>query len=136
MKRLLVILMLFVAAPAWAMSPSEMLNDPALEARAREIGKGLRCLVCQSESVDDSESEFARDVRALVRERVKAGDTDAAVVAALRARYGDFILLDPPVAGRTWLLWLTPAFVFLGGLAAVGFKLSSSKNGRESDPAS
>lgn len=132
MTRLLLALMLMLAAPAMAMSPAEMLKDPAQEARAREIGKTLRCLVCQSESVDDSDSEFARDVRAMVRDRVKAGDSDAAIVAALQARYGDFILLDPPMAGRTWLLWLTPVLVLLGGLAAVGLKLSSSRNGRGS----
>ncbi len=130
MKRLL-ILFLLLSAPALAMSPAEMLKDPVLEARARDIGKGLRCLVCQSESVDDSDSEFARDVRGLVRERLQQGDSDEAIVAALRARYGDFILLRPPVEEKTWALWLTPALVLAGGLAAV-FKLSSSRNGRGS----
>jgi cytochrome c-type biogenesis protein CcmH len=86
-----------------------MLADPALEARARELTKQLRCLVCQNQSIDDSNAPLARDLRLLVRERLKAGDSDAAVIAFVVARYGDFVLLRPPVKATTWLLWFGPA---------------------------
>ncbi len=107
MKAILAALLL-LAAPALAVEPNEMLADPALEARAREISKELRCLVCQNQSIDDSNAELARDLRILVRERLSAGDSDGEVFAFVVSRYGDFVLLDPPVKPGTWLLWFGP----------------------------
>lgn len=103
-----------------AVTPDERLSDPALEARARELGKELRCLVCQNQSIDDSDADLARDLRAVVRERLSAGDSDAQVMEYVTARYGDFVLLRPPVRGSTWLLWFGPVGVLaLGALALV-----------------
>ena len=110
---------LSIAAPALAVDPDEMLKDPTEEARARAIGQQLRCLVCQNESIDDSNADLARDLRKLVRERITAGDTDDQVIAFLRARYGDFVLLKPPFEPETYLLWLGPPLVLLiGGVMA------------------
>lgn len=117
MKKLFLILMLTLSLPAFAVEPNEMLSDPALEARARLISKDLRCLVCQGEAIDDSNADLAKDLRLLVRERIKAGDTDEQVKSFLRNRYGDFILLNPPVEGKTLLLWLTPLMILGAGLA-------------------
>jgi cytochrome c-type biogenesis protein CcmH len=103
-------------APALAVEPGEMLKDPALESRARAISQELRCLVCQNQSIDDSTAELARDLRILVRERLTAGDTDAAVLAFVEARYGEFVLLRPRLSLHTLLLWLTPVLI----LAAAG----------------
>ena len=102
-----------------ATSPEEMLADPALEARARALGKELRCLVCQNQSIDDSDAPLARDLRRIVRERLLAGDSDAAIERYLVERYGDFVLLRPPVKPATWLLWLGPFLVLLGGAGLV-----------------
>ncbi len=99
--------------PARAVLPDEVLADAALEARARALSKNLRCLVCQNQSIDDSDAELARDLRILVRERLKAGDSDDEIVAFLVARYGDFVLLKPPMKPATWLLWFGPLAVFL-----------------------
>jgi len=107
MKRLLLALLL-LSSPALAVDPSEMLKDPAQEARAREIGAGLRCLVCQNQSIDDSDADLAKDLRQIVRERIAAGDSDAAVKQFLVDRYGDYVLLKPPFNPKTWLLWLGP----------------------------
>ena len=106
-------LALALAAPAWAVQPGEELADPALEARARNLGREIRCLVCQNQSIDDSEADLARDLRLILRERIAAGDTDAEVKDFLVARYGDFVLLDPPVKPTTWLLWFGPAAILL-----------------------
>ena len=118
------LLLLFLAAIpaslAYAVQPNEQLADPALEARARDISGGLRCLVCQNQSIDDSDAPLARDLRILVRERLRAGDSDGAVEDYLVSRYGDFILLRPPFDAGTLLLWLTPALVLVGG-ALVAF---------------
>jgi cytochrome c-type biogenesis protein CcmH len=114
-------LLLFLAS-SWALAvqPDEQLPDPSLEMRAREISAGLRCLVCQNQSIDDSDAPLARDLRLLVRERLKTGDTDGEVRDYLVARYGDFILLKPPFEWATLILWLTPAAVLVaGGLIAV-----------------
>jgi cytochrome c-type biogenesis protein CcmH len=117
---LLVLLLLpLLGGPARAVEPGELLPDPALEARARAISRDIRCLVCQNESIDDSQAELAHDLRLLVRERLKAGDSDDQVRAFLVARYGDFVLLDPPLKPKTWLLWLGPAAVFLGALLVI-----------------
>lgn len=104
---------------AVAVQPSERLADPALEARARALSAEIRCMVCQNESIDASNAPLARDLRVLVRERLQAGDTDAEVKAFLVARYGDFVLLRPPVAPSTWLLWAGPFLVLVAGALAV-----------------
>ena len=106
------------APAAQAVQPDEILADSAMEARARALSAELRCMVCQNQSIDDSDATLARDLRLLVRERLKAGDSDAAVLDYLHARYGDFILLKPPFKPGTALLWLLPALaVALGGIA-------------------
>lgn len=121
MIRALVVLFLWfaVSAPSFAVDPNEMLADPVLEARARTIGKELRCLVCQNQSIDDSNADLARDLRILVRERLKAGDSDAQVVDYIVARYGDYVLLRPPVRMETYLLWFGPALVLLAAAGAL-----------------
>lgn len=110
------VLALQLTYPAAAVEPGEMLKDPRLEARARHLSQELRCLVCQNQSIDDSSAELARDLRILVRERLAAGDSDAAVLAFVEARYGEFVLLRPRLAPHTLLLWLTP-LLLLGGAA-------------------
>jgi cytochrome c-type biogenesis protein CcmH len=112
---------LSLATPAGAVQPGEVLADPALEARAREISKDLRCLVCRNENIDDSNSELARDLRLLVRERLVAGDSDTEAVAYIVDRYGEYVLLNPPASGANLALWLAgPVLLLLaGGGAAV-----------------
>lgn len=105
------------ALPAGAVQPSERLDDPALEARARALSTHLRCMVCQNQSIDDSDAQLAKDLRVLVRERVAAGDTDDEVIDFLVARYGEFVLLKPRLQGQTLILWLAPPVL----LAAAGF---------------
>ncbi len=117
MKALTVILLLLVSCPAFAVQPDEMLKDPVMETRAREISKQLRCLVCQGEDIDESNAGLAGDIRRLVRERLTAGDSDAAVLAFVQERYGDYVLMKPPVKPATWLLWGAPLLVLLAGLA-------------------
>jgi cytochrome c-type biogenesis protein CcmH len=106
-------------APAHAVQPDEILKDPALEARARHISQELRCLVCQNQSIDDSNAELARDLRLLVRERLSAGDSDAAVLAFVEDRYGEFALLRPRFSAHTLLLWLTPLLLLAGAAVAI-----------------
>lgn len=106
---------------AQAVQPDEILPDPALEARAREISKDLRCLVCQNQSIDDSNADLARDMRILVRERLVAGDSDRQVRDFLVARYGDFVLLTPPVNPGTYALWATPPLTLLLGAGILLF---------------
>lgn len=103
------------ACSAFAVQPDEMLPDPALEARARTISAELRCMVCQNQSIDDSEAELARDLRLLVRERIKAGDSDEDVRNYIVSRYGEFVLLKPRFSVRNALLWATPVVVLAGG---------------------
>jgi cytochrome c-type biogenesis protein CcmH len=105
------VLALALLPAAYAIGPDEMLQDPALEMRARNIGQSLRCLVCQNQSIDDSDASLARDIRILVRERLTAGDTDQKVVAYIVSRYGDFVLLKPPMKPETWALWFSPALL-------------------------
>ena len=107
-----------LAAPAWAVEPDEKLADAALETRARAITQELRCVVCQNQSVDDSDAPLAHDIRVLVRERVASGDSDDAVRAFVVARYGNFVLLRPPFQSDTAVLWLAPV-----GFFAIGFWL-------------
>ncbi len=109
---------LFCAVPAWAVEPDEMLRDPALEARAREVSKGLRCVICQNETIDESHAEIAHDMRILVRERVTAGDSNQQILDYMHSRYGDYVLLQPRFTTATFILWLAPLVILmLGGLA-------------------
>ncbi|HEY9163451.1 MAG TPA: cytochrome c-type biogenesis protein [Magnetovibrio sp.] len=107
---------LLVAFNALALEPNEILADPALEARAREVGKHLRCVVCQNQSIDDSNAELAGDMRVLVRERIMAGDSNEAVMAYMVDRYGDFVLLDPPFKASTYVLWFGPPVIAVLGI--------------------
>ena len=117
---LALLLMLLMAAPALAVLPDEVLADPALEARARAISATLRCLVCQNESIDDSNADLAREIRLIVRERLVAGDTDEQVVQYLVDRYGEFVLLKPVWAPHTLVLWTAaPLVLLVGGIASV-----------------
>jgi cytochrome c-type biogenesis protein CcmH len=106
-----------------AVSPDEMLDDPVLEQRARALGQELRCLVCQNQSIDDSDAPLAKDLRKIVRERLVAGDSDEEIRQFLVARYGKFVLLKPPVEPSTWLLWAGPFVVLLAAAAGVGWYL-------------
>ncbi|WP_027581503.1 cytochrome c-type biogenesis protein [Bradyrhizobium sp. Ai1a-2] len=123
MRRALAAWALLVAvslgAPAFAVQPDEIMADPAKEARARELSRELRCMVCQNQSIDDSEAPLARDLRILVRERIAAGDSDRQVIDFLVARYGEFVLLKPRFNPHTLLLWLVPPLVLVGGGVAL-----------------
>jgi cytochrome c-type biogenesis protein CcmH len=114
-----VFLVLSVVAPAVAVQPDEVLKDPTLEARARGLSRELRCLVCQNQSIDDSDADLARDLRVLVRERLTAGDSDSQVIDFLVARYGEFVLLKPRFAWHNAVLWMTPAAVLIAGAIAM-----------------
>ena len=120
---LLALLILTIAPPAsnhaWAVNPSEILADKVLEARARDISKELRCLVCQNQSIDDSDADLARDLRVLVRDRLTAGDSDQAVIDYVVSRYGDFVLLPPPMKAVTYVLWFGPVLISLLGLFGI-----------------
>jgi len=116
---LVVLIALFTGAPSWAVQPDEVLSDPALEARARAISKELRCMVCQNESIDDSEAPLAHDLRVLVRERLKAGDSNEQIIHFLVARYGEFVLLRPPLSWHTVALWGTPPAILLLGIVMI-----------------
>ena len=109
-----VVMLMLATASAWAVQPGEQLADPALEVRARKISQELRCLVCQNQSIDDSNAELARDLRLIVRERLTAGDSDAQVLAFVEQRYGEFVLLRPPFKLHTLALWLTPLLLLIG----------------------
>lgn len=119
MRWLFFALMLFVSLPAHAVQPDEILDDPKLEARAREIGKELRCLVCQNQSIDDSDADLARDLRVLVRERLVEGDSNQEVIDYVVSRYGDFVLLNPPFKLKTYALWFGPGILILFGIGTV-----------------
>ena len=109
-----------LAAPvAHAVQPDEIMADPAREARARDLSRELRCMVCQNQSIDDSDAPLARDLRLLVRERLKAGDSDTQILDFLVARYGDFVLLKPRFTSHTALLWLLPALILIAGATAL-----------------
>jgi len=123
MKRLLLVALVW-AGSARAVLPDEMLRDPALEARARTISQGLRCVVCQNQTIDDSDAPLARDLRLLVRERLQKGDSDGQCRAYLVARYGDYVLLKPPFEAATLVLWLGPAVVLgIGGAGIATYLL-------------
>ncbi|WP_068117422.1 cytochrome c-type biogenesis protein [Tropicimonas marinistellae] len=123
MKRLFVVLALLVAQPSLAVTPDEILDDPELEARARDISKGLRCLVCRNENIDESNAELAADLRVLVRERLLEGDSNDEVLDYVVGRYGEYVLLKPTTQGANLILWIAgPAMLLLaagGGLAYV-----------------
>ncbi|MGO7762048.1 cytochrome c-type biogenesis protein CcmH [Rhizobium ruizarguesonis] len=122
-KRLLLALFLMMAAaPAFAVNPDEVLSDPSLEARARSLSAKLRCMVCQNQSIDDSNADLAKDLRLLVRERITDGDTDKQVLTYIVSRYGEFVLLTPPFSVRTLLLWGAPVLLILaGGVSLIVF---------------
>jgi cytochrome c-type biogenesis protein CcmH len=132
MRRALIIVLslMLQLSPASAVEPDEILTDPALESRARALSAGFRCLVCQNQSIDDSDAPLARDLRLLIRERIQSGDTDNEVRNYVVSRYGDFVLLRPAFGSRTLILWLSP---FLLLLAAVLFLLFRRRLSPESD---
>ena len=120
LRSIVVLLALFAASPLHAVQPDEVLRDPALEERARALSKELRCMVCQNQSIDDSDAPLARDLRILVRERLVAGDSNAQVLDFLVARYGEFVLLRPRLSWHTAMLWgLPPAVLLLGILTLI-----------------
>jgi cytochrome c-type biogenesis protein CcmH len=120
-----VLLLWLVGSAAPAFEPSERLADPALEGRAEALGRELRCLVCQNESIEESGADLAHDLRLLIRRRLAAGDSDHQVLDYVVARYGIFVLLDPPFAPATWLLWLTPPMLLLGAGMVLIFRARS-----------
>ncbi|MGO8505704.1 cytochrome c-type biogenesis protein CcmH [Rhizobium leguminosarum] len=121
-RPLLAFALLLMAAPAFAVNPDEVLADPALEARARALSAELRCMVCQNQSIDDSNADLAKDLRLLVRERITDGDSDEAVLNYIVSRYGEFVLLKPRVSMKTVLLWGAPVLLVLaGGLSLLVF---------------
>jgi cytochrome c-type biogenesis protein CcmH len=123
-RSVVVALALAAAAPALAVQPDEILSDPALEARARNLSRELRCMVCQNQSIDDSDAPLARDLRILVRERLTAGDSDSKVIEFLTARYGEFVLLKPRFSWETAALWLAPLAVLVVGCIALALAWS------------
>jgi cytochrome c-type biogenesis protein CcmH len=123
------------SSAAYAVQPDEIMADPVKEARARDLSRELRCMVCQNQSIDDSEAPLARDLRLLVRERIAAGDSDAQVMDFLVARYGEFVLLKPRVRPHTLLLWLVPPLaLFGGGFALWRYNRRRSKSALAEDP--
>lgn len=116
MRALVLALLLFVGSPLWAVQPDEMLSDPGLEARARAITEGLRCVVCRNESVDDSNADIARDIRLMVRERLVAGDSDTEAVQYMVDRFGEYILLRPRATGSNLILWISGPVLLVMGL--------------------
>ena len=122
---------LFGGFPALAVTPGEMLADPVLESRARALSAELRCLVCQNQSIDDSNADLARDLRVLVRERLSQGDSDEAVLDYVVSRYGEFVLLSPRISARTVLLWGAPLTILLIGAAAIAMSARTRAASRE-----
>ncbi|UWR23754.1 cytochrome c-type biogenesis protein [Sulfitobacter sp. S190] len=127
MRHLLLALLLF-ATPLWAVEPDEVLDDPVLEQRARDLSKGLRCLVCRNESIDESNASLAKDLRILVRDRLVAGDTDAEAVDFIVARYGEYVLLNPTTGGANWILWgAGPLMLLIAGGVGAAYLRGRSK---------
>lgn len=125
-----------MATAGHAVQPDEIMSDAVKEARARNLSRELRCMVCQNQSIDDSEAPLARDLRLLVRERIAAGDSDAQVIDFLVARYGEFVLLKPRLNSHTWLLWfLTPLALGAGGIALRAHGRRRARSGGEQDDA-
>ncbi len=123
MRLAMIGLMFCLAGSALAVNPDERLSDPALEARARVISAGLRCLVCQNETIDESGADLAHDIRKFVRRRLALGETDAQVTGDIVDRYGEFVLLLPPVRRETWVLWFGPPMLLIAGLLGAAFWL-------------
>lgn len=119
MMRYVLLMAVFLSFPAFAVEPAEMLQDPLQESRAREISRGLRCLVCQGQDIDSSNADLARDLRVLVRARITAGDSDEQVLAYVHDRYGDYVLMRPPLRASTFLLWGLPFFILGLGMVVV-----------------
>jgi cytochrome c-type biogenesis protein CcmH len=130
------LLLMLLSVPSFAIQPDEKLGDPALEERARALSQIVRCVVCQNESIDSSEATIARDLRLLIRERLLAGDSDQQVLDYLVARYGSFILLEPPFDPSTWLLWGAPFLVLLLGAALLAATLRRRRKADEPAPLS
>ncbi len=135
MRQLAFLLLLSLAAPAGAVQPDEMLADPGLEARARALSQGLRCLVCRNENIDESNADLARDLRLLVRERLVAGDSDAEVIAYLVDRYGEYVLLEPPATGSTLILWVAGPALLVAALGGAAVYLRRRRAGADAAPA-
>jgi len=132
---LFVAAMISAAPAAYAVQPDEIMADPAKEARARDLSRELRCMVCQNQSIDDSDAPLARDLRLLVRERIAGGDSDKQVIDFLVARYGEFVLLKPRLSPHTLLLWLLPPLALAGGgLALWYYSRRRSRSGSAADP--
>lgn len=123
MIRVLLTVLMLWPATLWAVQPDELLSDPLLEERARDISKGLRCPVCQNESIDESNANIAKDLRLLVRDRLLEGDSNEEVVSFIVARYGEFVLLKPTIGGSNWLLWAAGPFMLLVALGVGGVYL-------------
>ncbi len=117
MKRLFLVVLLLLAAPAWAVQPDEVLKDPVLEARARAISQNLRCVVCRGENIDESNAGIARAIRILLRERLKAGDSDKQIMNFMVSRYGEYVLMKPTMRGANLLLWIAGPLMLLAALA-------------------
>lgn len=134
MTRIALILALLLATPAVAIVPGEMFQDPAQEARARDIGRQLRCVVCQNQSIFDSNAGLAHDLRVVVRERMIEGDSDDEILAYVQHRFGDYVLLNPPMDTHTYVLWSAPiAFLLLGGLGAGLYLRSQSRRSADEE---
>ncbi len=138
MRILSVVLVVVMTIPAIALQPDEILEDAELELRARDLSTELRCLVCQNQSIDDSDAPLARDLRLLIRERLVVGDSDDEVIDFVVARYGEFVLLRPPFAPHTWALWLAaPVLLILGALAVfASFRRRSARGDQKTVPLS
>jgi cytochrome c-type biogenesis protein CcmH len=135
MRRLALAVLLVLAGPAAAVQPDEVLADPALEARARALSQGLRCLVCRNENIDESNADLARDLRLLVRERLLAGDGDAEVIAYLVDRFGEYVLLNPPATGSSLILWVAGPALLVVGLGGAAIYLRRRRSAGEATPA-
>ena len=134
MIRALTLALAIIATPVLAVQPDEILSDPALEARARNLSKDLRCLVCRNENIDDSNADLARDLRLLLRERLVAGDTDAAAIAYIVDRYGEYVLLNPTSKGANLILWIAGPLMLLTGGAVAGLYLRRRRGASETTP--
>ncbi len=135
--RTILILLMLMGMPALALEPGEMFANPALEERARYIGRQLRCVKCRNQSIFDSNAGIARDLRVVVRERITAGDSDGEILDYVSSRYGDYVLLKPPVAAHTYALWLAPfVLVLAGGLAlALSLRRVAQRRAAQADAA-
>lgn len=134
MIRALTLALAIIATPVLAVQPDEILPDPALEARARNLSKDLRCLVCRNENIDDSNADLARDLRLLLRERLVAGDSDAAAIAYIVDRYGEYVLLNPTSKGANLILWIAGPLMLLTGGGVAGLYLRRRRGASEATP--